>query len=77
MYDKVVDILLDFTPVKREEITGDSDLIDDLGLDSVSYFGIMFRFEETFGVEIPEDEIRELRTVGDIMDLLKRLPSDA
>lgn len=70
MFEKVVDILTDFSEVKKEDIRPESDLIEDLGLDSVSYFGIMFRFEEAFGIEIPEEEIENIHTVGDIVALL-------
>ncbi len=72
MFDKIVEILADFTETKKEDIREDTDLINDLGLDSVSYFGIMFRFEEAFGVEIPEEDIEGIHTVGDIMTLLGR-----
>ena len=70
MFEKVVDILTDFSEVKKEDIRPESDLIEDLGLDSVSYFGIMFRVEEAFGIEIPEEEIENIQTVGDIVALL-------
>ena len=46
MFDKVTEILDGYTEVRKEEMTPDMLLVDDLGLNSVSYFAIVFDLED-------------------------------
>ena len=57
--------------VDPSEVTKDSKLRADLGLNSFDFVNIAVAFESEFGVSIPDKEIPELRTVGDILDLLE------
>ncbi len=73
MLEKVIDVLDGYTEVKREDIRPDSLLVEDLGLNSVSYFSIVFDLEEALGVEAPEDDMPKLRTVGDLVAYVEKL----
>ena len=72
MFEKTVDILKNYTEVATSEIRPESLLVEDLGLNSVSYFSIVFDLEEAFGIEIPDDAISGIRTVGDMVAYLER-----
>ena len=72
MFEKTVDILKNYTEVATSEIRPESHLVEDLGLNSVSYFSIVFDLEEAFGIEIPDDAISGIRTVGDMVAYLER-----
>ena len=72
MLEKVIDILDGYTEVNRADIKADSLLVEDLGLNSVSYFSIVFDLEEALGVELPEDDTPKLRTVGDLVAYLEK-----
>ncbi len=71
MFEKTVDILKNYTEVATSEIQPESLLVEDLGLNSVSYFSIVFDLEEAFGIEIPDDAISGIRTVGDMVTYLE------
>lgn len=58
--------------MEASEITGDTDLRDDLGLDSLQAVTVVMALEQEFDVEVDDQEIDGLRTVGDILELLAR-----
>ena len=63
----VIRILQEYTIVKKRKIKPDSRLKEDLGITSLDYISIVYDFEESFRITIPEwREIAELTTVGDI-----------
>ena len=51
----------------RHDISMTSDLIDDLNGDSLDIVEITMSVEEYFGIEIPDNKIETMRTVGDIV----------
>ena len=71
MFEQVVSILSNFTEAEPSSITADSNLSEDLKLDSVSYFAIIFEFEEKFGLEIADEDAMKMHTVGDIIKYLE------
>jgi acyl carrier protein len=70
MLDKVIDILSEFTTLDKENITENSELIADLGLNSLDVINIVIAFEDEFGIEIPDNKIKDLITVADIVQIL-------
>ena len=66
--EKVIDIILEETELEVE-VTGDSDLFDDLELSSLEIFTVFSTLEDEFGKKIPEKEISKVSTVNDIVDL--------
>ena len=66
--ERVKKILAKYT---QESITPSAYLEDDLMLDSFDYVEILFDFEDEFSLTIPEDEIMEAETVGDIIELTR------
>lgn len=69
MFEKVVNILRNYTEV--EEIILTSALIDDLGFSSFDLVEIAVEFEEKLQMEIPDSDIKNLFTVGDIVEYLQ------
>jgi acyl carrier protein len=58
---------------KNEQIvTEDAELFDDLQADSLDIVELTLEFEEMFKIEIPDDDLEQLTTVGDTIDLLLR-----
>lgn len=72
MLERVIDILAEFTLLEKEKITKDSGLVNDLGLNSLDVINVVVAFEEEFGIEIPDSKIKELVTVGNIVEYLER-----
>ena len=71
MFDKVTEILDGYTEVRKEEMTPDLLLVDDLGLNSVSYFAIVFDLEDAFDIEIPDDAVKTIKTIRDLVEFIE------
>jgi len=67
---KVMEVLADRASMDMKQVTLQSRLVDDLGLDSLDAVEMVFQFEETYGIDIPDDQIREFKTGQDIVDYL-------
>lgn len=70
MLERVVEIIKDQLNVDME-ITEDTSFKDDLGADSLDLFELVMAFEEEYGVEIPQEDLEKLATVGDVIDYIK------
>lgn len=71
-------IIEDATGVDVEDISADSDLTDDLHIDSVSRIDIAIRIEDAFGVRVEEEDLDAARTVQDIVRFVEsRSPGTA
>ncbi len=70
MYDKVVSILKSVVDIG--DVTPDSKLIADLGLNSFDIINIIVAFEDEFDIEIPEKDIKKLVTLKDAADYLEK-----
>ncbi|MCL2089092.1 MAG: acyl carrier protein [Oscillospiraceae bacterium] len=71
MFDKVKVILIDQLDAKDEAISLESTIIDDLGADSLDVVDLIMSIEEEFEIEVPEDQIEGLKTVGDIVKYIE------
>ena len=78
MFEQIACILSDLTEgeVKATEITRDTKLVADLDLTSLDVVNAIVAFEDEFNIEIPDDEIKDLETAGDIDDALKKLVNE-
>jgi len=63
----VKDILADKLNVDKNKIASQSDLANDLGMDSFGAIEVVFELEDKFDIKIPEEDIRKVKTVGDIV----------
>ncbi len=67
IFEQVKKILCDQLDLDEEQVTEDSEVIDDLGADSLDIVDLVMTLEEEFDTEIPDEDIENLRTVGDIV----------
>jgi acyl carrier protein len=63
--DKVKQIIVDELGVEESEVTANARFIDDLGADSLDTVELVMRFEEEFGIEIPDEEAEKIQSVRD------------
>ncbi len=70
-FEKIRDIIAEVLNLDAEEITMDSSFIDDLGADSLDVFQIIMGIEETFDIEIDNEEAEKIVTVGDAVEQIK------
>ena len=71
MFDKIKSIMMEQLNIDENDITEDTSFKDDLGLDSLDLFELAMAIEEEFGVEIPQEELENIVTVGDAVEFLK------
>lgn len=58
------------TGIETEEVQLDKSFADDLDIDSISMMTIVVNCEEQFGVQIPDEDVKNLKTVGDAVDYI-------
>ncbi len=69
--EKVIGIIAERTGQKPEAIKRESQIIADLGADSLDTVEIVMQIEEVFNIKVPEEAASKLRTVGDAIDYVK------
>ena len=70
-FEKLRSIISDVLNIEAEEITMDATFVDDLGAVSLDVFQIIMGIEETFDMEIYNDEAEKIVTVGDAVEQIK------
>ncbi|EEG31613.1 acyl carrier protein [[Clostridium] methylpentosum DSM 5476] len=65
--EKVTSILVDQLDVDEEKVTMEASISDDLGADSLDVVDLVMSLEEEFNIEIPDEEVENIKTVGDIV----------
>ena len=73
MFEKVRDMLAEALNISAEKITMDSNVIEDLGADSLDMVDLLSRLEDEEGITIPEEDLDGLTTVGDIVRELEKI----
>lgn len=66
--DGLAEIIDEIAGVPAAEVTPEKSFVDDLDIDSLSMVEIAVQAEDKFGVKIPDDELANLKTVGDAVD---------
>ncbi len=69
--DKVKEIIVDQLDVDEDKVTMDASIIDDLGADSLDIVDMIMTLEEEFDVKISDDEVENVKTVGDIVKIIE------
>jgi acyl carrier protein len=66
----MAEILNEVADVAPDDVTADKSFTDDLDVDSLSMVEVAMAAEEKFGVKIPDDELPNLKTVGDAINYI-------
>ncbi len=69
--EKVFEIVSEHLGHPREEITRESQFIEDLKADSLDLVELVMEFEEQFDVTIPDEDYDKIQTVGDAIDYIE------
>ena len=70
--DRVKQIIVDQLGVDSGDVTPASSFVDDLGADSLDRVELVMALEETFGIEIPDEEAEKIATVQDAVDYIQK-----
>ena len=68
---RVTDLIVEQLGVSKEEAVMNASFIDDLGADSLDIVELVMTLEETFDIEIPDDDAEKMQTIADAVGYLK------
>ena len=71
VFDTVRTIIVDQLDVEEEKVTMDADIQNDLGADSLDIVDLVMSFEEEYEIEFPDDDVENIKTVGDIVKYIE------
>jgi acyl carrier protein len=71
-FEKVRAVIAKQLDIPEESITMESKLIEDLKADSLDVVELIMDLEQEYGVEIPDDDLPGIRTVGDIVKFIAK-----
>lgn len=71
MLEKIRDIIADQLNVNPVEITEDTKFKEDLGADSLDLYELVMAIEDEYSIEIAQEDLEKLKTVGSVIDYLK------
>ena len=66
MLEKIIELTADTLGANAAEITAETSFMDDLHADSLDLFEMVMALEEEFEVEIPTEDLENIKTIGDV-----------
>ena len=73
MEEKIIELIADKLCKKKEQITLNSRLVEDLGADSLDVVELIMAFEDEFGVSLPDEDVANMKTISDIVEYIKKV----
>lgn len=70
-FDKIKSILAEQLDVDADTLTMETDIGKDLNADSLDVVEILMSIEDEFDVEIPDEEIENIKTIGDVVEYIE------
>ena len=71
IFEKIRDLLAEQLDIPADSITPESDIIDDLEADSLTVLDMVTTLEDEFDIEIPDEDVEKLRTVGSVVSYVE------
>lgn len=71
IFEKVKSIIVDQLDVDEDKVTMNANIQDDLGADSLDIVDLVMSFEDEFDLEIPDDQVETIKTVGDVVKFIE------
>lgn len=75
LFNEVKKVLAKQLRKPEDIIKPESKIIDDLGADSLNILMLLMTIEEDFGIKVPDEELADFRTVGDVVSFLEKQSS--
>lgn len=67
VFEHIREIICDQLDLEEDKVTMDSDIMEDFEADSLDVVDLVMSIEDEFGLEVPDDQIENFRTVGDVV----------
>lgn len=71
VYEKIRELLLSQFGIDEDQLTPQTDIIDDLGADSLDVMEMLMALEEEYGILVADDDVSELRTIAEITEFIE------
>ena len=71
VFEKIRDIIVEQLDVEEDKVTIEASITEDLGADSLDVVDLVMSIEESFDIEIPDEEVENIKTVGDIVKFIE------
>ena len=71
VFEKIKEILAEQLDADAEDMTMDTNIAKDLGADSLDVVELLMSIEDEFEVEIPDEEIENIKTIGDLTEYIQ------
>ena len=71
IFEKIRDLLAEQLDIPADSITPESDIIDHLEADSLTVLDMVMTLEDEFDIEIPDEDVEKLRTVGSVVSYVE------
>ena len=71
-FDKVKEIIIEQLDVEADQVTEEASFIEDLGADSLDTVELVMALEESFDIEIPDEEAEKIKTVKDAVSYIDK-----
>ena len=71
IFEKIKELLADQLDASADDMTMDTDIAGDLGADSLDVVELLMSIEDEFDVEIPDEEIENIKTIGDLVKYIE------
>jgi acyl carrier protein len=75
IFERVKKVTVEELAVKPEEVVDSASFTEDLGADSLDVVELVMAFEDEFGIDIPDEEVGEIKTVGDAVTYISKKQS--
>ena len=72
IFEKITEILAEQLAADQDTMTMDTKIAEDLGADSLDLVDLLMSIEDEFGVEIPDEEVENLHTIGEVVDYIAK-----
>ena len=72
-FDTIKDIIIDQLQVEESDVNMDTNLMKDLSADSLDAVEIIMAIEDTFGIEIPDEDAEKFQTVEDLVKYVEEI----
>lgn len=70
IFEKITEILAEQLAADKDTMTSDTKIAEDLGADSLDLVDLLMSIEDEFGIEIPDEEVENIKTIGDVVNYI-------
>ena len=71
VFEKIKEIIAEQLEINEDDIKMESELLEDLGADSLDVVDLVMSIEDEFDLEVPDDVIENMKTIGDAVKFIE------